>query len=304
MRCLVALVLAGLFSSACGARTPMVDWEPASGGGLAATGGTTGHAGATGAGGALVVGGAIGTGGPSPTGGQVRTGGVIGAGGLGRTGGVQSAGGSGGRGGSPGGAGGSGAVGGNRDVITFAEGRAQGLMSGYGWVALGALDTVTSPTCAGEPIASGVFCGADWVWSSRNALCVTGTVPALPRSPSVADYDANWGILVSAEATDPSGGAWGYSFQSVTFNLSGLPSSSLRAVVHRKGDAEGENYCATLSPGTAISFAAFNSACWDGSGMNLQAEDVPTLDWMGIQVVSGFSAVSIRNLCLTSILLK
>jgi hypothetical protein len=38
--------------------------------------------------------------------------------------------------------------------------------------------------------------------------------------------------------------------------------------------------------------------------MNLQAADVPNIDWMGIQVVSGFSAVSIRNLCLTSIQLK
>lgn len=319
MRCLWALVLAGLLSSGCGARTPMDEWEPASGGqtGLGGSPGVGGQVssggggfptgaggGAPGFGGALVAGGAIGTGGPVPTGGQVRTGGVIGSGGLARTGGVPGTGGIGGRGGSSGGAGGLGAVGGNPNLVTFQDGRAQGLMYGYGWVASGALDIVRSPTCAGEPLSAAVPCDVGLVWSSSNALCVTGTVPALPPVPSAADYAANWGILVSAEATDPGGGSWGYAFQQVTFNVSGLPSSSLRAVVHRKGDDEGANYCATLSPGTAIAFTAFNSACWDGSGLNLQAADVPNIDWMGVQVFSGFSAVSVRNLCLTSIQFK
>ena len=46
---------------------------------------------------------------------------------------------------------------------------------------------------------------------------------------------------------------------------------------------------------------ALNTKCWDGSGEALASADVPTIDRVGIQIPSAFSAISLGNLCLTKI---
>ena len=130
---------------------------------------------------------------------------------------------------------------------------------------------------------------------------LTGTVPALPSSPTATDYSDNWEIMVAAQCHDPSAPLGG-SFRSINFQLTGLPTSGLRAVLHRAGDAVATNYCTPMTSNSPIAFTAFNTACWDGSGTPLTLADVPNLDWIGIQVPSGSSAVR-PNLCLDAIFL-
>jgi hypothetical protein len=243
-------------------------------GGAQNTGEPRGTGRATGDGGSFGFGGATVT----NTGG-VATGGIAGAGAFGGTSG-----------------------GGGTAFTTLVAGRAQGAMSGYGWVAMGALDSVTFPTCDGKPITNANPCSGASEWPYGSNLCITGFVPALQANPSAVDYSDNWGILIAAETTDPPGGGLGVSYRTATFFLAGSPSTGLRATVHRKGDPQGTNYCAFITPGAAVPFTMFNTACWDGTGAWLSLYDVPNIDWIGIQVSSVIATpIKVANLCLNAI---
>ena len=188
-------------------------------------------------------------------------------------------------------------AGGSTAIVTFMGGHAVGLMDGWGWVALGAEDSLVSPTCGGKPITSGTPCTTTTTWSSNIGLCISGAIPAVVAS----DYVDNWGIMVAAECREPPGPLGG-SFRSINIQFDGSPTSGLRAVVHRASDPEATNYCASMMSNTPIAFTAFNTKCWDGSGTPLTLGDVPNLDWIGIQVPSGSSAIKV-NLCFGAIFL-
>jgi hypothetical protein len=193
-----------------------------------------------------------------------------------------------------------GASGAAGNTVTFSGGRAHGAMTGYGWVALGQADTLSAPTCGGQPVTAATYCSS-YDWPAGSGLCMSGEIPAVYGG----DYTSNWGIMLSANVSDPQGGSLGQSFQSITFNLQGSPITSLRGTVHRKGDSDEINYCANIRPGVAVQFTSFNTACWDGSGTPLKSAYVPDLDWIGIQVPSGtVAAITVSNLCLTSLVLK
>jgi hypothetical protein len=183
--------------------------------------------------------------------------------------------------------------------VTIANGQAQGAMAGYGWIALGADDTVTDPTCAAPvgPISEAIGC-EETVWSNPNAYCASGYLPAVTSS---ADYTTNWGIQIGVNCTPVKGGVLGQSFASVSVSVGGSPQTGLRIVAHRKGDTDATTYCAAMTPGTSVPFTSFDTACWDGTGTRLTATDVPNLDHIGVQVSSGPTAVTITNLCLQGI---
>jgi len=188
-------------------------------------------------------------------------------------------------------------------TVTFNQGVASGPMTGYGWVTLGASDSVSSPTCGtGSPtITSTNPCQKGTIWSSPTALCVTGAVPALPAVPTAADYTANWGLQVGVNAREPIA-AMARSFSTIAINFSGSPVSDLRVELHRSGDAAGATYCfAGVRSEAAIELTNFNTKCWDGTGTALTTADVLTIDGVGLQVTSGTSAITVTNLCLNSI---
>jgi hypothetical protein len=256
-------------------------------GGMVGTGGsialgTGGVIGATGGITTVSTGGVPGTGGiVTATGGIIVgvTGGAVGTGGVVATGGATT----------PPNAGTS---------MTIANGQAQGAMTGFGWVALGSADTVTDPTCSSPPgpITGGSTCDFT-LWSSPTAYCVTGYLPAVVSS---ADYSTNWGIQVGVDSTPAEGDrVLGQSFTSVSAQLTGVPLTGLRLIVHRKGDPVGTTYCANMTSGLLVAFTTFNTACWSPTtGTYLAATDVPILDQVSVQVPSGTSAVTISNLCL------
>ena len=176
-------------------------------------------------------------------------------------------------------------------------------MTGYGWVTLGASDSVTTPTCgaAEAPITSASLCLGTTHWNIATALCVTGTVPALPVSPTQPDRNNNWGIQVGVNAAEPNQ-AIGKSFGSITVNATGLPSSGARVELHRSVDAAGTTYCSnSFVSGTPIALTSFNTSCWDNSGTALTTGDVAKIDEVGIQVSSTNTAITVTDLCMTSI---
>jgi hypothetical protein len=189
-------------------------------------------------------------------------------------------------------------------IVTFSAGVGRGAMTGYGWVTLGASDFVTSPTCgaAKAAITSASSCVSTATnWDSSDALCVSGTVPALPAEPTSADYTDNWGLQVGVNASDPIG-AIGKSYSTITLNYTGTPQTGLRATIHRTGDPVGTTYCALVTSGTAMALTSFNTTCWNsGSGVALTAADLPKIDKVGLEVPSTQQEIAVTKLCLTSI---
>lgn len=186
-------------------------------------------------------------------------------------------------------------------------------MTGFGFVALGALDTVTSPTCdnsknggsADDAITKAVPCQATTTWQAKDGLCVTGAVPALPSSPAQSDYDNNWGIQVGFDSSDPAGepmGSAASSYKTITFTVTGSPQSGLRAELHRLHDPAELSYCANLTSGKPIALGSFSTQCYGGANdVKLKTEDLPNIDKIGVQVSSGNTAVSVDELCLTRV---
>lgn len=230
------------------------------------------------------------SGGTSSSGGSVSSGGTSSAGGTVSSGGTTTT------------STGSGNTG---TTVTFANGKAAGAMTGYGYVALGKLDTITDPTCgtAKAAITEAASCATTTNWNATDKLCMTGSIPALPAAPTSTDYSDNWGAQVALNAADPAGGGLGQSFSSVTITMTGSPTSGLRAVVHKKGEAASTSYCAALTPGTAIPFTSFVTDCYNTapSGTKITAADVTNIDKIGVQVSSGSAAITIADLCITKI---
>lgn len=248
----------------------------------------------------------------------VSTGGSGGSGGSsggsgGKSGSIVSGGSSGSNGGAVGGSSTSSTGSTSSSSVSFSYGKASGAINGYAWVALGAQDTLTSPTCdnsiaggsTSTPITSTSPCMNVTSWSSSNALCISGTIPAVVGG----DYDNNWGIQIGVNSSQPPATSTAYtlgkSYAKVTFSLTGTvtpTNTAIRGMLHRLGDADTTTYCATIRSGTAVSITAFNTACWDGTGTSLTAADVPHIDKVGVQVSSDVSnAYTISNFCLTGI---
>jgi hypothetical protein len=272
--------------------------QPSQGGGSSGgsggndSGGTTGSGGATG-----------GSSGDTSSGGAAGSGGADSGGSSGSGGGAGSGGSSGGSGGGAAGSTGTCGPGPGSNAVSFCNGLALGAMTGYGWVALGSGDTISNPTCdtAQAPITSLASCAANTNWSRTDALCMSGLIPALPPTPLDADYKSNWGVQVGVNSKDPIAAMGGSGWKTITFTMSGSPTSGLRAILHKSGDAEGAGYCAPMTPGTAIPITTFNSKCWDSTGDLLTDTDGANIDQVGVQVSSTAAEIKVESLCMTKL---
>ena len=253
-------------------------------------GGTPSSGGAAGSGGDTASGGNQGSGGSMDTGGAQASGGSLPAGGASGSGGTTTT--------STNTCGASTST----TVVTICNGLAVGAMTGYGWVALGSADTLTDPTCdvAKAAITAATPCKANTNWGKPDALCMSGSVPALPGDAGAADYSSNWGVQIGVNAKDPNAGM-GTSWKTITFTMSGSPSTGLRAVIHKNGDPDSTGYCVSMTPGTALKITDFNSACWDSSGTSLTEADAASIDKVSVQVTSTASAITVDHLCLTKV---
>jgi len=192
--------------------------------------------------------------------------------------------------------------------ICFSNGQAQGAMTGWGWVALGSLDSISDPTCDTDKhaITKANACTTTTNWSTSSSLCISGSIPALPAAPLQADYDNNWGVQIGVNSSDPTGTTLGGSYSTITYTVTGTPSSGLRAELHRKGDPDATTYCHDMTSGTSIKLTDFNTKCYDSpaDGVQLTSSDVGNLDKVGVQVSSTQQAIAVTNLCLTGVQFK
>jgi len=217
------------------------------------------------------------------------------------------------------------------DGINFCNGKAQGLMEGYAYIALGSQDTATDPVCAEDPkkpdvtraigappdneCSGGQTCPTTGrtIWNNAGKLCITGTIPTV----SGTDYLHNWGLQIGLNTSSPPAAEGGQTFgelntgvdayKTITVTTSGdvaPKNTAIRVVIHLKDMLCTDNpYCATLkTSGKSLDLTSFNTACWDASGKDLTAADLPNIDKIGIQVSSDTSsAYTVTNFCLESV---
>jgi len=192
----------------------------------------------------------------------------------------------------------------------FKDGKADGPLKGYAWIALGSQDMLTDPTCDTDKhvIDSAHACTTTTNWSTSDSLCMSGKIPALPAMPAQADYNNNWGIQIGVNTSEPPGITVGKSYTSIAITITGSPSTGLRAELHVKGEPAGQTYCADMTSGQAIDFSKFNQECWNGdaaaSSKALLMDDIKNIDKVGIQVSSTMDEITVDKLCLQSIELK
>jgi hypothetical protein len=190
---------------------------------------------------------------------------------------------------------------GNVGIVTFSSSAAVGAMTGQGWVALGAIDVITDPTCGGVPITNAAPCVGTTTWNTPDSLCVSGSIPELPSAPGQADYTNNWGIQIGVNASQTPGVTIGKTFSTINLGLTGLPTAGLRVELHRAGDPDGTTYCHEYT-GQPIKLTDFRTMCWgDITSVPLTASDVANIDRVDIQASSTVVPITVTNMCLNSI---
>ena len=227
----------------------------------------------------------------------------------------------GGSSGSNGGSSGGGSCSAGSDGVCFSTGKASGVMTGYGWIALGSLDSASSPVCAPDatdttktqPITKDKACPStgSTVWGSTDGLCISGDIPALPASPVQSDYDNNWGLQIGVNASDTEGKEIGTAYSSIALTFNGTPTTGLRAELHVKGDPAGTTYCYDgISSGKALKLTDFNTMCWSGVSCTdpackqFSSDSAKNIDKVGMQVSSTAAEIKVSNLCLTGLQFK
>ncbi|MGB8296823.1 MAG: hypothetical protein WCG85_15450 [Polyangia bacterium] len=221
------------------------------------------------------------------------------------------------------------------DVVTFKDGKAQGPMSGYAYIALGPQNSASDPVCAEDPNnvavtrpitapdpneceTAGKTCPTTGrtVWDSSSALCITGTIPIVQNS----DYTDDWGLQIAMNTSNPpadssgNGHTLGTTYSTVAFDITPAAvtpaNTAIRAIIHLVSQACNANpYCATIpASGAVLTLTDFNTECWNGPActtttcLQLKATDVPNIDKIGVQISSDIvNAYTVTNFCLNSI---
>ena len=190
---------------------------------------------------------------------------------------------------------------GGGDTVTFASGQGVGPMTGYGYGVTSKDSKLTQPTCkeGGSPTSAGGC--KETVWNKTDALCISGSIPALSAAPLQSEYDNNWGVQIGVNAKEPSG-AIGKSFSSVDVKVTG--GTGYRVMLHKLGDPDGTTYCFTYAAGP-IKVTDFNTKCWgEPTTVNFAAADAEKVDKIMVQISSTASAITVTDFCLSSITLK
>jgi hypothetical protein len=232
--------------------------------------------------------------------------------------------------------GGGGGPTGPADEVTFKDGKAQGPMNGYAYIALGIQNSETSPLCVDDPndpnaiprpitapdpntcVKAGATCPTTGrtMWNSSTALCITGTIPMVMNS----DYTSDWGLQIAMNTSSPpadtngNGKTLKATYSTIAYDITPdavtPTNTAIRAVIHLVSQECFANpYCATITaPGQALTLTDFNTECWNGTActtgtcLQLTAADIPNIDKVGVQISSSDKmAYTVNNFCLNSI---
>jgi len=226
----------------------------------------------------------------------------------------------------------------NTDEVTFKDGKAQGPLNGYAYIALGPQNSETSPLCEDDPndpndVANprpitapdpntcdkvGATCPTTGrtVWNSTSALCITGTIPIVQNG----DYTSDWGLQIAMNSSNPpadssgNGHTLGTTYSTIAYDITPAAvtptNTAIRAVIHLVSQQCYEDpYCATIpASGAVLTLTDFNTECWTSTVCasttckQLTAADVPNIDKVGVQISSDqLNAYTVNNFCLNSI---
>jgi hypothetical protein len=227
------------------------------------------------------------------------------------------------------------------DEVTFKDGKAQGPMTGYAYIALGKQNSETSPLCEEDPNDPNdpnnpysflrpitapdpntcdkphATCPTDGrtIWNSPTALCITGLIPKVQG----VDYTSDWGLQIAMNASDPpadkGGQTLGRNYSTITYEITPEAitptNNAVRAVIHLVSqECFADPYCATIPvSGAVLKLTEFNTECWNGpvcgagaACKQLKPEDVPNIDKVGVQISSDINNdYIVNNFCLNNI---
>jgi hypothetical protein len=222
--------------------------------------------------------------------------------------------------------------------VTFKDGKAQGPLTGYAYIALGQQNSETSPLCEDDPndpndVANprpitapdpntcdkaGATCPTTGrtVWNSSSALCITGTIPIVQNG----NYTADWGLQIAMNTSTPpadssgNGHTLGTAYSTISYDITPAAvtptNTAIRAIVHLVSQPCYEDpYCATIpASGAVLTLTDFNTECWNGPACTtttckqLAPTDVPNIDKVGVQISSDIvNAYTVTNFCLNSV---
>ena len=192
-------------------------------------------------------------------------------------------------------------------VMTIANGKAQGALTGWPWVSFGAAQTITDPVClgSGKPPTAATPCTASVKWNSATAACMAGNSPPV----SDADRNASWGMGIGVGVKD-TGGPIGKMFSTISVSATGVPASAIASKlwlvsVHRNNDPANVLYRAVDNgTGQAHALTSLNTA-WSNpaKGLWFSAADAPNIDRIEVDVISSTEAFTVTDLCLHSVAL-
>jgi hypothetical protein len=173
------------------------------------------------------------------------------------------------------------------------DGKLDGALTGYAWVAGGAGTTWISPNpCDSQ----GCF------KNTGGALCAQGSIaPLTCTNPSSCDWDTDWGAMIGWNPTPIEHQPWDATTTSaMVVNYTG-GAGEYRLMAHLAGDLDSKTYCIeNYAAGQVAAPANFVSECWTNTGTPLT--DFSGVDTFGLQIISAQTPVDF-DICISSITL-
>jgi hypothetical protein len=140
---------------------------------------------------------------------------------------------------------------------------------------------------SGPPFSTSRPCGDEGCSNNTSGLlCARGHIDALAcTSPTICDFDTNWGAMIGVNLSPIPSQPWGSSAaKRLGVIFTGGP-GEYRLTAHVAGDPEGMVYCVDDYPSAAfVEPPAFLTECWDNTGEALPSFTV--IDQLGLQIIS------------------
>jgi hypothetical protein len=191
-------------------------------------------------------------------------------------------------------------------------------MTGFAYVAGGTLGmdstgtpltTFTDPTC---PLGDGQLTGGNGqgctatAWTSAgdaDAICITGTIPALTACPTNCsaadtdfDYTEDWGAQVGVAAGATATATIGGSYSSIAVTFIGTPGGSVRLQVN----VGSTNYCVgNYVSGDVVPASSLVTDCYTTGGTPLPS--LASVNQVVLSIVSAPVTETFTSFCMTGI---
>jgi hypothetical protein len=191
---------------------------------------------------------------------------------------------------------------------TFLDGRARGFFAGVPLPVWGEKDVVTVPKCLPGNYVTGADrdCSRTLTWGLGPALCLSGSVPAVPSSESTS----SWGLGI--EIPVGCSGVLGRDFKTVAIVASGIPAEAVRdghfliGLMVRGASSSSLYYTTDDGTGKEHDFGEFNTKWWaPGQGEQMTSAQSRNVSALYVLVVwSSTASYTVKDLCASQVVLQ